>query len=327
MFSLSKYFLKPKAWIAPGLLAVLVLMGPVASFAQSDRDVQNRLNRMENEIQTLSRAIYKGEKPPAGSFSGGASGADVEVRLQQIEIEMRDVRGLVEQQSYEIRQLKNQLERVTGDLELRVGDLEGRGGSVSGGAASGAGASRYTAGSSSASRGSSVQSAPSAVPGYQWGTNNAEDGGSASSSDSRAASQRLGSYNSSGASDVASATYDNAFSMVKNRQYKAAQSEFEVFLRDHPEHALAGNAKYWLGETHYVRGNFETAARIFAEGYQSYPTGSKAGDNLLKLGLSLDALGKREDACVALKQLKKENPAGGAPVTRRADQEMSRLGC
>lgn len=307
-----------KAWIVPGLLALMIAT-PFPAFAQSDWDMQNRIKRIENEINTLSRAVYRGETPPPGSApAGGGLGADAEIRLQQVENDMRELRGLIEQQSFENRQLKDQLERVTSDLELRLNDLEG------GAPATNNASGRYTTGNVTPQVRPQVQQPTAPAAGdsggqtYQWSSGNNNAG-------------QLGSYTanagSANASDLAAATYENAFSMVKNRQYDGAQVEFETFLRDYPNHALAGNAKYWLGETHYVRGNFEPAARIFAEGYQQYPTGSKAADNLLKLGLSLDALGKRDDACIALQQLKKENPAGAAPVLRRADQEMSRLSC
>jgi len=303
--------------MVPGLLALLIAV-PQPGLAQSEWDMQNRVKRLENEIDTLSRAVYRGEAPPPGSVSGGSvGGADAEIRMQQIEGEMRDLRGALEQQSHETRQLKDQLERMGSDMELRLKDLEG-GSSANAGGTSG---TRYTTMNANPQVAAPSQPNVSSVGSsggqtYQWSSGEANAG-------------QLGSYNANNASagDLAAATYENAFSMVKNRQYDRAQGEFETFLRDHPNHALAGNAKYWLGETHYVRGNFETSARIFAEGYQQHPKGSKAADNLLKLGLSLDALGKRDDACIALQQLKKENPAGAAPVLRRADQEMSRLSC
>ena len=46
--------------------ASLALSFPV----QAQSDVSNRLNRIEREIDTLSRTIYKGETPPAGSLAG-----------------------------------------------------------------------------------------------------------------------------------------------------------------------------------------------------------------------------------------------------------------
>ena len=55
----------------------------------------------------------------------------------------------------------------------------------------------------------------------------------------------------------------------------------------YPNDPLAGNAQYWLGETYYVRKDYKNAAAAFAEGYQKYPKGPKAADDLLKLGMSL----------------------------------------
>jgi len=43
--------------------------------------------------------------------------------------------------------------------------------------------------------------------------------------------------------------------------------------------------------------------------------------------MALAGQGKTKDACVALGQLKKEYPAGAAPVLTRGDQEIERLKC
>ena len=50
---------------------------------------------------------------------------------------------------------------------------------------------------------------------------------------------------------------------------------------------LASNAYYWLGETFYVQKNFQKAAISFAKGYQKFPKGNKAIDQLFKLALTL----------------------------------------
>ena len=49
--------------------------------------------------------------------------------------------------------------------------------------------------------------------------------------------------------------------------------------------------------------------------------------NLLKLGLSLLKLDRREDACVAFAQLLSEFPNGTQNLIRRASTESKRLGC
>lgn len=303
------------------LLVLLMVAGGVAlaaspSFSQT-RETDNRLKRLEKEIDTLSRAVYRGERPSVSGGNAGASlGAGTEIRLQQMEREMRELRGTFEEQAHNIRMLRKELERVTSDLELRVNDLEGKGASVSAGDSNGG--APYV-----------VKPAAPAVgggnEGYNWNSGAAKP--------VAPAPKPLGSYvkkpngvQAAGV-DSAAATYENAFAMIKASKYDAAEREFTAFLNSYPDHVLAGNAKYWLGETYYVRGNFETAARIFAEGYQKYPEGAKAADNLLKLGMSLAGLGKTEDACIALGQLDKTSLAGAGPVMRRAEQEKSRLGC
>lgn len=314
-----------KAWSYLGLLVLGTFILVPQVEAQS-RDVESRISRMENEIKTLSKAIFRGEQPPPGAFSSGndaAATASFEIRIQQMETELRTMRGLVEQQGFEVDQLKKELARVTGDLELRLGDLE-KGGAAP---ASRSGLDITTKSSSSDEPPQPEARSSEGGGGYKWNSGAGANG---------AASQKgqLGSYTESpesgeikGGNDLAAATYENAFSLVKNNQYDAAEKEFLVFLDQYPNHVLAGNAKYWLGETYYVRGKFEQAARLFAEGYQQFPQGSKAADNLLKLGMSLAAMDKKDDACIALSQIGKEGFPNAGPAVRRADQEKTRLGC
>ncbi|MGH1398060.1 MAG: tol-pal system protein YbgF [Alphaproteobacteria bacterium] len=318
-----------KARFFPGLLFLVIGVLSVDAFAQSDAN--RRLNRLENEIQTLSRAVFRGEQPPAGSISGGgsaAANAQVEVRLQQLEQELRDLRGKVEKNAFEARSLRNDMERFKGDLELRMQDLGAgnSGATVQSGSAVNKSAMGYTTRNSAVTGGGvddvvvrEPSQAANSGEGFTWDSNNNKG--------------NLGSYTQSvdgsvsGAADQAATMYEAAFSLLKKKQYDESQSAFEGFLNAYPDHVLVGNAKYWLGETHYVRGNFENAARLFAQGYQEFPKGSKAADNLLKLGMALAALGKKEDACIALSQISAAGFVGVDEVLRRAGQEKSRIGC
>lgn len=329
-----------KAQIFLGLLAFgAAFAGSVAltspALAQSSRDMDNRLGRVESELETLGRAVYGGQKPSGGAYAGGgASAADTEVRIQGFESQIRDLTGKLEEQDYQIRQLREHLEKMSADINLRLQD---------GGGSTGGSFSNSTPGSFGDSAGSpdtpvyapsgtseSAPGGPSSMPvqsppppggpdGYQWR--------------SGSASPQLGTYAESGAGqaspsgDSAASQYEHAFSLLKGAQYDEAEKEFRSFLSQHSGHALSGNATYWLGETYYVRGQFEKAAQTFAEGYQKDPKGGKAADNLLKMGLSLSGLGKKNDACVALGQIEKEYSASAGPVLRRAQQEMTRLGC
>ena len=69
------------------------------------------------------------------------------------------------------------------------------------------------------------------------------------------------------------------------------------------------------------------AAVAFAKGYQNFPEGAKAQDNLLKLALSLGSLGKQPEACASLAQLAVQFPDASPTIKRRAAAEIERLGC
>src|SRR5690606_27265615 len=81
--------------------------------------------------------------------------------------------------------------------------------------------------------------------------------------------------------------YNYAYKLLVQSDYADAEAAFREFVSAHPQDPLAGNAQYWLGETYYVRQQYEPAAQAFLQGYQGYPKNPKAPDSLLKLGMSL----------------------------------------
>ena len=50
----------------------------------------------------------------------------------------------------------------------------------------------------------------------------------------------------------------------------------------HPDHSLADNAMYWLGECHYSSGQYAKAVTVFKKLVKAYPKAEKVPDALLK---------------------------------------------
>ena len=124
------------------------------------------------------------------------------------------------------------------------------------------------------------------------------------------------------------AQYDYALSlMLKQQDFAKAETALKSFIETNPNNRLTGNAHYWLGETFYVRESYQDAAFAFAEGFQKYPKGNKAPDSLLKLGMSLDRLEKRREACTAYSRLLSTFPKAGARLKARVQREQSRAKC
>ncbi|MGE3475162.1 MAG: tol-pal system protein YbgF [Rhodospirillaceae bacterium] len=121
--------------------------------------------------------------------------------------------------------------------------------------------------------------------------------------------------------------YDFAFDLLRRNDFARAEAAFRDFLKRHPKDPLAGNAQYWLGETHYVRGDYQQAAVEFMAGYQNYPKTNKGPDNLLKLAMSMSNLGQTQGACTALGRLTKDYPKAPDEVAKPAAAERAKLKC
>jgi tol-pal system protein YbgF len=121
--------------------------------------------------------------------------------------------------------------------------------------------------------------------------------------------------------------YETAYGYLLQRDYGAAETAFDDFLRRNPNDPLAGNAQYWLGESLYVRGQYRAAANAFLKGYQSYAKSAKAPESLLKLAMSLQRLGQKEAACSSLGELATKFPNVAAHVKTTAQAERQRAGC
>lgn len=251
-----------------------------------------------------------------------SNAAAAEVRFQQLEKEIRRLTGQVEEQNYKIRRLQDELTKRVGDLEMRIKDTgQSSGGNASAGLSP---ASPYVAQSYNSNNNTAAPSPRDANKpnsSFQY----KPPSGSSQALGTINKSQSTGAVSAS--SDTAPRAYDYAYSFIKARDFGRAEAEFAKFMTKYPNHPLVSNAKYWYGETFYVRGGYEKSARIFAEGYQKFPKGPKAASNLLKLGMALTGMGKTDDACIAYKQLKKDYAQSSVSVLKRASTEMKRINC
>jgi tol-pal system protein YbgF len=122
--------------------------------------------------------------------------------------------------------------------------------------------------------------------------------------------------------------YDAAMQLLRAGDYAGAEGGLQLFLEINPQHALAPNAAYWLAESHYVRKSYAAAAAAFARNYRVYgKDDTKAPDNLLKLGMSLQGLQETEKACRTFAELAKEFPNAPAHIQQAVSRERERADC
>jgi tol-pal system protein YbgF len=117
--------------------------------------------------------------------------------------------------------------------------------------------------------------------------------------------------------------YQAAFDMISSRRYEEAGAAFQTFLAQFPTSPLADNAQYWLAETYYVRGQFDTALPEFRKVLEEYPQSAKMADALLKVGYCQVELGDSSAARTSLQEVMRQFP--DTTAARLASQRLSGL--
>ncbi|HYG87312.1 MAG TPA: tol-pal system protein YbgF [Azospirillum sp.] len=294
-----------KTVFAALLLGGVFWFGPAA--AQSS-GMAERLERLETQLGLPVQVAESYQVAQAGMAPSLA--ADFEIRLQRLERAMSELTGRYEEGTYQIGQLKDRLDRLNADIDFRIQQLEKNGGA------------------------SAVSAAPVATvpePPAKTAEKAPEKAPAVGQLGSTKPSEKLPEKGPQVAALPPNATpdkqYEHAFELLRTGNYDQAEKEFSTFIAKNKNHALAGSAQYWLGESYYVRNRFGEAAATFGEVIQKYPKGNKAPDALLKLGLSLASLNKKTEACTAYGQLGKLYPDAAPSVKRRSELERKKLNC
>lgn len=329
-------------WIAGFCVAAAVLAGGAAAQAEPTsvemRALNNRLEKLERDLIDVQRQTYQAGSA-AGSVSAGAgfgpdpaSAADLSLRLQSVEDSLRSLTGRIEKLSFDLNQTRSRFRQFAEDVEFRFQELGSSGGrSLVADDAPSSGPDTFDGGATSSGAAATIGSLGSIPAGAlpPGGDNSGGDNGGQPMSGSGAGSQ-LASYPPAGGVSGQTApedAYEAAINQLKRGQFDTAEADLANFLQRYPDHNLAGNAQYWLGETFYVRGAYRQAAEAFLTGYTTYASSSKAPDSLLKLGMTLAALGQRDQACATLGELNRRFPSASQAVTQRAQLERRRAGC
>lgn len=127
----------------------------------------------------------------------------------------------------------------------------------------------------------------------------------------------------SAAAEAPAVTYGRAFDALKAASYPAAIAGMKDFLARHPDHELADNAQYWLGEAYYVTRDYENAIAAFEAVGRRWPDSPKAADALLKLGFSQFELKRFPQARQALTEVGRRHP--GTEAARLAQERLKRV--
>jgi len=115
--------------------------------------------------------------------------------------------------------------------------------------------------------------------------------------------------------------YKEARTLLLAKDLENASDLFATFAKKHPDHALADNAVYWVGECHYTSGHYQEAINVFKGLVKSYPKAEKVPDALLKTGYAYISLDDSNRASHYLKLVLKKHPF--SPAAEKAQIKLN----
>ena len=274
-----------------GLVCLTVVLGVVLSSPSYAQSTKKRLDILEKQLKAVQRKVFK---PGSGfpqqaeaSIPSGISAGGGSVRLADIDIRLSQMETQLRQLTGRIEESTYQADKLKQQMDTMARDYEFRLGELE----------------KSGPRGTASAQPVKTAPNLPMTT--APDILPAGSEQQQ---------------------YSYAQKLVTKGQYAKAEGALAEFLKRYPKAQLAGNAQYWLGQTYYVRKMYTKATRAFLEGYNSYPKSQKSPAFLLKIGMSLNAMGEKKDACDAYRELATRFPDSLESKTKRPAQEK-RAGC
>ena len=123
------------------------------------------------------------------------------------------------------------------------------------------------------------------------------------------------------------AAFKSARQMLLDGGYGAAEQAFAGYVEAFPDTPKAPEARYWLGETQFVREAYSDAAGSYLGAVRGWPQTSWAPDAVLKLSRSLVALKKPADACKTLDELARRYPKAPTAITAKATSTRVQAKC
>lgn len=247
---------------ANSTLIVLALTAAMAAVSVAPTHAQGSRLSLAERVQQLESQAQ----------GGGQNTVELLNRITELQAENGVLRGLVEQQNFEIEELKKRQRDQYVDIDSRLSRLEGGGASAA----------------SSPQQLSEEMIAPTSaddLPMEPPVLREPLDGGVLSQTlEGEIAADQSEPALPVGDPREERLAYESAFEALKDGRYAESARRFQSFLDIYPSGEYAPNALYWLGESYYVTQNYAVAQEQFQRLLEAHPRSSKAPDALLKLG-------------------------------------------
>ncbi len=189
-------------------------------------------------------------------------------RVEQLQSEVQQLRGMVEEQSQTIAELQRKQSNMYSDLDERMQAMS-----------AGTQPTPASAAQPAAAEATPAPAAPVVVPATPAPAQATQNVAPAP-----APVAEVKPVSSPSVQGNEKDRYQAAYDTLRNGHNAQAIKMFQDLLRDFPAGEFADNSQYWLAEAYKINREFDAAKAAFNKVVSQYPNSSKVPDALLKLG-------------------------------------------
>ena len=289
------------------LLGAALLIATPAGAQQDDRRVQ----RLEQQVKELRSIVFQGRdtgqpvvvKPAGPDPDVVALGQKVDEQNERI----RTLIGQIETLQHDLDESRRTTEQLKADADTRGHAVDDRLGRLEAQNATGG-----VAPSAAAGQAGTPPSLPLvALPLTPRQVRSAALTQSAYAGD---ASQFGGPTGA--APPAAGDAFQASYKKLTDADYPGAQAGFEGWLAAKPSSPRAGEARYYVGQSLYMRENYADAARAYAQALRGWPKTKWAPEATVKLAQSLAQVNDSGHACAALAEFDRRYGKDALPATK-----------
>jgi TolA-binding protein len=321
-------------WLIGLAGATIAAALPVAA---QDAAVTKRVEKLEKEMRAVQRTVFPGGVPtffegeiaadPATGErpANGASTpvADLTARVDALESQLRAVTEQGEQNGFKLRELERQFAAYKAEVDRRLAALEPPVEAPVIAPTSAAPATAIPA--ALTPRPSPPAPTPAAVTPRPVTTT------PAAASATKPAADRLAKVKAievPATGNPVDDSYTYGYRLWDAKLYPEAQAQLKQVVERNPKHRLASYAQNLLGRAYLDENKPSLAAVAFFNNYKDRPDGERAPHSLMYMGVALDRLGRKADACKAFRELE-EVYGERAPKDVRSDvaAAKAKAGC
>ena len=117
--------------------------------------------------------------------------------------------------------------------------------------------------------------------------------------------------------------YQQAFELIRKGEYQAAEVAFANYAKIYQDSDFIDDAKFWLAQSMYSQGAYNTALELFEGIQEDYPQSEKIMESILKAGFCHFELGNIDKSIQIFKQIIADYP--NSSVARLASEKLDTI--